>query len=166
MPAVSFLSFPFSFFFLLSLLSLSLIHTHTFAFAYSTAMQQQQQQQRVSLHRGSSCPSLLATMPTATTTAHGYSSISLASDLYGHHSVDSQRVSMSSLIDPHQHNDQQQQQQQHHHHHHPHRRSSPTGSCHHLQQCPLTEENLKQHTLKVWIMCCTFFFVSLKLITR
>lgn len=104
------------------------------------------QQQRVSLHRGSSCPSLLATMPTATTTAHGYSSISLASDLYGHHSADSQRVSMSSLIDPHQYNDHQQQH--HHHHHHPHRRSSPTSSCHHLQQCPLTEENLKQHTLK------------------
>lgn len=157
MPAVSFLSFPFFFFSCSLFLLFSHPHVHNFAFAYSTTMQQQQQ--RVSLHRGSSCPSLLATMPTATTTAHGYSSISLASDLYGHHSVDSQRVSMSSLIDPHQHADQQQQQQ-HHHHHHPHRRSSPTGSCHHLQQCPLTEENLKQHTLKVWIMCCTFFCFS------
>lgn len=117
-----------------------------------------QQQQRVSLHRGSSCPSLLATMPTATTTAHGYSSISLASDLYGHHSADSQRVSMSSFIDPHQYNDHQQQH--HHHHHHPHRRSSPTSSCHHLQQCPLTEENLKQHTLKVWIMCTSLFLLN------
>lgn len=52
------------------------------------------------------------------------------------------------------------EQQHHHHHHHPHRRSSPTSSCHHLQQCPLTEENLKQHTLKVWIMCTSLFLLN------